>query len=141
YYGNKAKRWKEVITSFGLDVKKIAPPEEEKEQEEATLKDLLPLARQFQAGDQALALRALRDPKVQAAAAVAAAVDELRQEAREEMLKAYALEQTGKELGVLTVADQRKVLANEGIDLPEGLPSAEVTKRFNGYLDAAAANV
>lgn len=141
HHAVKAKRWKEVVTSFGLDVDKTPPPVEEKEEKETTLASLLPLAKQFQAGDQALALRALEDPAVQNAAAMAAAVDALREEAREEMARAYALAETGKELGVLTVADQRRVLAKEGIELPEGLPSAEVTKRFNAYLDAAAASV
>lgn len=141
YYAVKTKRWKEVVTAFGIDVNTAPPTEPDPAKEEATLRSLLPLAKQFQAADQALALRALRDPAVQAAAGIAAAVDAIRDEARQDMAKAYALQETGKELGVLTVADQRRVLAKEGIDLPEGLPSAEVTRRFNAYLDAAAANV
>lgn len=142
YYGTQVKRWKEVVTSFGLSVSTKAPtPDQDDAKQEATLKDLLPLAQQFQTGDQALALRLLRDPAVQTTAAVAAAVGALRAEAREELLKGFAQEMTGKELGVLTVADQRKVLAKEGIELPAALPAAEVTRRFNAYLDASVANL
>jgi len=141
YYGTKARRWKEVLTSFGLYASTKAPPAaQEEEKEEATFKDLLPLAKQFEAGDQPLALRLLRDPAVQAAAAVTTAVGALREEAREELLKAIVQNETGKELGVLTVDAQRKALAKEGIELPAGLPAAEVTRRFNAYLDAAVAS-
>lgn len=141
HYAVKTKRWKEVVTSFGIDVSTAPPPEEEEEEKKAGLKDLLPLARQFNEGDQVVALRLLRDPAVQVAAAVAAAVDALRDEAREEMLKTYRRTETGKELGVLTVADQRRILDKEGIELPAGLPSAEVTRRFQSYLDAAVASL
>jgi len=140
-YGVKARRWKEVVTSFGLTATTAAPVAEEEEKPEATLKDLLPYLKQFQTTDQVLALHALRDPAVQTAAAMTAAAEALRQEAREEMLKDFTQAETGMVLGVLTVAGQRSVLAKQGIELPDGLPSAEVTKRFNAYLDAAAATV
>lgn len=135
----KARRWKEVVTSFGMDVDRRAAPVEEEEAEAATTVDLLALARQFQAGEQPLAMQLLREPAVQDAAAVTAAVDSLREEARDGLLKALQLEMTGKELGVLTVAQQREALGDLGIELPANLPSAEVTKRFNAYLDDSVA--
>ncbi len=78
---------------------------------------------------------------VQATAAIAAAVGELRSEAREEMVKAYLQAETGKTVGVLMVAQQRAILAEEGIDLPGGLRATEVMSRFQEYLDAEAASV
>ncbi|CDN87731.1 hemagglutinin repeat-containing protein [Hydrogenophaga intermedia] len=135
----KARRWKEVVTSFGMDVDRRAAPVEEEEAEAATTVDLLALARQFQAGEQPLAMQLLREPAVQDAAAVTAAVDSLREEARDGLLKALRLEMTGKELGVLTVAQQREALGDLGIELPANLPSTEVTKRFNAYLDDSVA--
>ncbi len=86
-------------------------------------------------------MQLLREPAVQDAAAITAAVDAMREEAREGMLKALQLEMTGKELGVLTVAQQREALGDLGIELPANLPSAEVTKRFNAHLDASVAGL
>ena len=140
-YAVKARRWKEVLTSFGMDVDRRAPPVEEETAEPATMVDLLALARQFQAGEQPVAMQLLREPAVQEAAAVTGAVDSLREEARDGMLKALQREMTGKELGVLTVAQQREALGDLGIDLPPNLPSTEVTKRFNDYLDASVAGL
>lgn len=139
YYGNKVRRWKEVVTAFGIDVSTAPPPVQDEEEKQATLRSLLPLAKQFQAQDQVVALRLLQDPAVQAATAIAAAVDAMREEARDAMLKAYTQAETGKPLGVLTVADQRRILDREGIELPAHLPSAEVTRQFRAHLDAAAA--
>lgn len=140
-YAVKARRWKEVVTAFGMDVDRRPPPVEEEEAQAATTVDLLALARQFQAGEQPLAMQLLREPAVQDAAAITAAVDAMREEAREGMLKALQLEMTGKELGVLTVAQQREALGDLGIELPANLPSAEVTKRFNAHLDASVAGL
>lgn len=140
-YAVKARRWKDVVTSFGMDVDRTSPPAPEAETEPATQVDLLALARQFQAGEQPVAMQLLREPEVQSAAAVTAAVDALREEARDGMLKALQLQLTGKELGVLSVAQQREALSGLGIELPPNLSSAEVTQRFNAYLDASVAGL
>lgn len=137
----KARRWKEVLTSFGVDVDRTPPVVEEEEAEPVTMVDLLALARQFQSSDQPVAMRLLRDPEVQGAAAITAAVDSLRGEARGEILKALQQQYTGKALGVLTVAQQREALGDLGIELSANLPSAEVTRRFNDHLNAAVAGI
>jgi filamentous hemagglutinin family protein len=135
----KARRWKEVVTSFGMKVDLAPPPAETPEADAPTLKDLLGLARQFSAAEQPMALRVLRDPAVQASATIAAAVGEIRGEMRESLLKDLAQQAKGNELAVLTVADKRTLLAAEGIELPPGMPAATVAARFEEFLDAAVA--
>lgn len=137
----KAERWKQVVTSFGLHVDRRPPPPDEPETEEASLVDLLALARQFQAGEQPRALQLLRVPEVQNAAAINAAVDALREEARTATLKAIREEYAGGTEGVMTVDKQRQALSDFGVSLPADLTPAEVTKRFNEHLDASVASL
>lgn len=137
----KAQRWKQVVTSFGLHVDTTRPPVPPEEEDPATLVDLLGLARQFQAADQPVALRLLREPSVQNAAAIGAAVDALREEARATLLSDIRESVTGQAQGVMTVSQQREFLSRNGIDIPADLPSAEVTRRFNAHLDTAVARL
>ncbi len=142
--GTKAKRWKEVVTAFGIKVKTTPPPKEKPTEDTALgTPQLLTLARNFQPGDQAMALRVLRDPDVQKGAVVQQAVQSLREEVREERLKEITASlKGGNELGVLTVADQRRYLVAQG-QLKEGdkLSPAEVMARFKSTLDAEVAQV
>ena len=142
--GTKAKRWKEVVTAFGLKVKTTPPPKEKPTETFAlTTPQLLTLARDFQAGDQAMALRVLRDPDVQKGAVVQQAVQTLREEVREERLKEItAALKGGNELAVLTVADQRRYLVAQGkLKADEDLSPADVMARFKSTLDAEVAQV
>lgn len=137
----KGEKWKELLTSFGFHHTSQLPQEEEEEEEAPTFNSLVRLASQFPIADQANMLTLLGDKDVQQTATISAAVDALRNEARDETLKALQQQYTGKELGVLTVAQQREALSDLGIELPAGLPSAEVTRRFNAQLDAAVSSI
>lgn len=137
----KGEKWKEVLTSFGFHHTSQLPPEEEEEEPAPPLDTLVRLAGQFPIADQGNMLSLLSDADVQKTAAITAALDAMRSEARGETLKALQQQYTGKELGVLTVAQQREALSDLGLALPVGLPSAEVTRRFNAVLDAAASSL
>ena len=140
--GVRGQRWLQALTSLGL----TPNPEENDEKEEAaapTLTSLLPLAQQFQARDQGMALQALRDPDVQQGAAAANAVKAIRAEAREALLKDITADyKDGNPLGVMTVADQAQFLKDQGL-LGEGeqLPPAQVMSRFQAALDAQVAQI
>ena len=114
--GVRGQRWLQALTSLGL----TPNPEENDEKEEAaapTLTSLLPLAQQFQARDQGMALQALRDPDVQQGAAAANAVKAIRAEAREALLKDITADyKDGNPLGVMTVADQAQFLKDQGVN-------------------------
>lgn len=140
--GVRGQRWLQALTSLGL----TPNPEENDEKEEAaapTLTSLLPLAQQFQARDQVVALQALRAPEVQQGAAAANAVKAIRAEAREALLKDITADyKDGNPLGVMTVADQAQFLKDQGL-LGEGeqLPPAQVMSRFQAALDAQVAQI
>lgn len=140
--GVRGQRWLQALTSLGL----TPNPEENDEKEEAaapTLTSLLPLAQQFQARDQGMALQALRDPDVQQGAAAANAVKAIRAEAREALLKDITADyKDGNPLGVMTVADQAQFLKDQGL-LGEGekLAPAQVMSRFQAALDARVAQI
>ncbi|QHE86860.1 hemagglutinin repeat-containing protein [Hydrogenophaga sp. BPS33] len=131
----KVERWKEALTSFGAHGTSQLPLEDEEEPAPAPMDTLVRLAGQFPIADRANAMSLLREPEVQAAAAITAAVQALRDEARETLLKELAMEFTGKELGVLTVAQQRQALDKLGLAVPADMPSADVTRLFQAQLD------
>ncbi|WP_137917704.1 hemagglutinin repeat-containing protein [Hydrogenophaga sp. 2FB] len=137
----KGEKWKEVLTSFGFHHTSQLPAEEDEEEPALPLDTLVRLAGQFPIADQGNMLSLLGDADVQKTAAITAALDAMRSEARGETLKALQQQYTGKELGVLTVVQQREALSDLGLELPAGLPSAEVTRRFNAFLDAAVSSL
>lgn len=136
----KAMKWKEALTAFGAHHTSQLPMEEEEEEPAPPFDTLVRLAGQFPIADQGNMLALLGDADVQQTAAITAAVDAMRSEARDAMRQELQEQYTGKALGVLTVAQQREALSDLGLELPAGLPSAEVTRRFNAYLDTAVAS-
>lgn len=140
--GVRGQRWLQALTSLGLTPNPEETPEEEAEVA-PTVTSLLPLAQQFQARDQGMALQALRDPEVQQGAAAAKAVKAIRAEARDALLKDITADyKDGNPLGVMTVADQTQFLKDQGL-LGEGekLAPAQVMARFQAALDAQVAQI
>jgi filamentous hemagglutinin len=140
-YGVRARRWKNVLSAFGLYVRTARLPVKPKDPDASTLADLLPIAQQFQTGDQALALRVLNNKQVRTAAVVTGAVAAIRDEAKRDLRRTITGSITGNNMGVLPIEGQKKALTNVGL-LPAGeLTPAQVKAAFEAYLDASVADV
>lgn len=137
-----AQRWKKLIGAARVSA---SFEDEEGEEDTANLPSigsLLELTGQFTDQDQAVALQVLpeisSDEEVVKAVFLSDAVNEIRAETVESMLRDKALEMHGSERAVLTVEDQRLLLEDAGYLIEENTDPRTVMAVFDNYIDDLA---